>query len=152
MGHTIRTKWLNQILKMLKETWIHPCSSVTSFPGSECKLVCVDSSGAQLCSGSSSGPAQKELEPVVSMNTDLGRYPQLVPVWAASHRSISWPERTAGSRTLVLSQAAGVPAVTHGAGLGGIAALFCLGRMDTWIFNSWSESWVPLSNSDSFRM
>lgn len=46
MGHKIRTKWLNQILKVLKETWIQPCSSVTSFPGSECKHVCVDSSGA----------------------------------------------------------------------------------------------------------
>lgn len=56
--------------------------------------------------GRSSGPAQKELEAVLSMSTDLRRYPQLVPVAAASHRLISWPEWIAG--TFLLSQAAGV--------------------------------------------
>lgn len=68
--------------------------------------VCVDSAGARLCSGGGSGWAQKEFEPELSMSTDLRRCPQLVPVWAAPYRWISWPEWIAGRVTFLLSQAA----------------------------------------------
>lgn len=141
MGHKIRTKWLKQMLKVLKETWIHPCSSVTSFLDLSAN-VCVWTVQVQiqiLWSGRSSGPAQKEFEAVLSMSTDPRRYPQLVPVSAASYRLTSWPEWIAGSMSFLLSQAAGVPAVTHGTGLGRVeAALFSLGRMDT---NLWQLKW-----------
>lgn len=62
--------------------------------------------------------AQKESEPVLSIKTDWRRYPQLVPVWAACYRLISWPGWIAGGMTFALSQGTGVPEVTRGAGLG----------------------------------
>ena len=135
MRHKIRTKWLNQIQEVVKETWIRPPSSVTSFPAPECKLVCAYSSAASLWSGRSFGPRAEGIS-TCAINEHRPEKastagPCVASVWQINLLACAICRQP----DLFTVSGCRYPtwvALTHGARLGRMpAALFRLGRLYT---------------------